>query len=74
MTEHKTNMAPSSTEKKAYNTRYAATNRVKKGLLDAIRSIMTGRRTQPNTLKKFNWTLTQVNRIRALGLRYKAVL
>ena len=62
-------MAPSSTEKKAYNTNYAAANRAKKGLLDAVRSILAGRRTQPKSLKKYNWTLTKVNRIRALDPR-----
>ena len=67
-------MAPSSAEKKAYNTKYAAANRAKKGLLDAVRSILAGRRTQPKTLKRYGWTITQVNRIRALDARYKAVL
>ncbi len=51
-------MAPNSTEKNAYNTKYAAANRAKKGLLDAVRSILMGRWTQPKTLKKYNWTLT----------------
>ncbi len=67
-------MAPSSAEKKAYNTRYAAANHAKKGLLDAVRSILAGRRTQPETLKRYGWTITQVNRIRALDTRYKTVL
>ncbi len=35
---------------------------------------MAGRITQPETLKKYGWTITQVNRIRALDARYKAVL
>ena len=46
-------MAPSSAEKKAYNTKYAAANRAKKGLLDAVRSILAGRRTQPKTFKRY---------------------
>ncbi len=46
-------MSPSSAEKKAYITKYAAENRAKKGLLDAIRSILAGRRTQPKTLKRY---------------------
>ncbi len=66
-------MAPSSAEKKAYNTKYAAANRAKKGLLDAVRSISAGRQTQPKTLKRYGWTITQVNRIRALDPRYKTV-
>jgi hypothetical protein len=64
-------MAPSSAEKKAYNAKYAAENRAKKGLLDTIRSILAGRRTQPKTLKRYGWTLIQVDRIRALDPRYK---
>jgi len=67
-------MGPNSAEKKEYNTKYAAENRAKKGLLDAIRSILAGRRTQPKTLKRYGWTLTQVSRIRALDPRYKTVL
>ena len=59
-------MAPSSAEKKAYNAKYVAENRAKKGLLDAVRSTLEGRRTQPKTLKRYGWTLTQINRIRAL--------
>jgi hypothetical protein len=65
---------PSSADKKLYNTKYAAANRAKKGLLDAIRKILAGRQTQPKALNKYGWTLTRVNRIRALDLRYKAVL
>jgi hypothetical protein len=67
-------MAPSIAEKKACNAKYAAEKRAKKGLLDAVRSILAGRRTQPKTLKRYGWTLTQVNRIRALDQRYKTVL
>ena len=52
-------MAPSSAEKKAYNAKYAAENRAKKGLLDAIRSILTCRRTQPKTLKRYGWTINR---------------
>ena len=67
-------MPPTSAEKKAYNAKYAAENRARKGLLDAIRSILAGRKTQPKTLKKYGWTITQVNRIRALDARFRAVL
>ena len=67
-------MPPTSAEKQVYNTKYAANNRAKKHLLDSIRSILAGRKTQPKTLKKYGWTLTQVNRIRALDARFKAVL
>ena len=40
LTKHKSNMAPSSVDKKAYNIKYAAANRSKKGLLDAVGSIL----------------------------------
>ena len=67
-------MPPTSAEKHAYNAKYAAENRANKGLLDAVRIILAGRKTQPKTLKKYGWTITQVNRIRALDARYKTVL
>jgi hypothetical protein len=67
-------MPPTSAEKAAYNSKYAAENRAKKGLPDAVRSILAGRKTQPKTLKKYGWTITQVNRIRALDARFRAVL
>jgi hypothetical protein len=35
---------------------------------------LAGRRTQPKTLKRYDWTITQVNRIRSLDPRYKTVL
>ncbi len=35
---------------------------------------MAGRKTQPITLKRCGWAITQVNRIRALDARYKAIL
>ena len=46
-------MPPTSAEKAAYNAKYAAENRARKGLLDAVRSILAGRKTQPKTLKKY---------------------
>ncbi len=67
-------MAPNNAETKAYNTKYAADNRAKKGLLVAIRIILAGRRPLPKTQKRYGWTITQVNRIRALDQRYKTVL
>jgi hypothetical protein len=45
-------------EKKAYNVEHSLANKAKKGLLDAIRSILAGRRTQAKTLNKFRWGLT----------------
>jgi hypothetical protein len=67
-------MPATTPEKKAYNAQHALANRPKKALLDAIRSILAGRRTTAKTLNKFGWGLTQVNRIRALDARFKAVL
>jgi hypothetical protein len=67
-------MPATNPEKKAYNAQHALANKNKKGLFDAIRSILSGRRTQAKTLKMYGWTLTQVNRIRSLDLRFKAVL
>jgi hypothetical protein len=43
-------------------------------MIDTIWSILKGRKTQAQTLKKYIWGLTQVNRIRTLDARYKAVL
>jgi hypothetical protein len=75
LTKPRRKMPPTSAEKAAYNAKYAAENRPKKSLrLDAVRSILAGRKTQPKTLKKCGWTITQVSRIRALDARYKAVL
>ena len=67
-------MPATTPEKKAYNAQHALANKPKKALLDAIRSILAGRRTTAKTLNKFGWGLTQVNRIRALDARFKAVL
>jgi hypothetical protein len=67
-------MPPTSAEKQAYNAKYAADNRARKRLLDAIRSIIAGRKIQPKILKKYGWTLTQVNRSRALDARFRATL
>ncbi len=60
-------MPATTPEKKAYNAQHALTKKPKKALLDAIRSILAGRRTTDKTLNKFGWGLTQVNRIRALN-------
>jgi hypothetical protein len=67
-------MPATSPEKKAYNAEHALANKAKKGLIDAIRRILAGRRTQVKTLNMLKWGLMQVNRIRALNARFKAVL
>ncbi len=53
LTKQKANMTPSCADKKAYNTKYAPANCAKKVLLDAVWSLLAGRRTQPNTLKRY---------------------
>jgi len=45
-------MPATTSEKKAYNAHQALAKKAKKGLLDAIRGILEGRRTQVNTLDK----------------------
>ena len=67
-------MPPTTPEKKAYNAQYALAKKNQKGLLDMIKSILAGCKTQPKTLLKYGLTLTQVNRIRALHLRFNSVL
>jgi hypothetical protein len=67
-------MPATTPENKAYNKQHALANKAKKGLQDAIKSILAGRRTTPKTLSKFGWGLTKVNHIRALDARFKAVL
>ncbi len=67
-------MLATSPEKKAYNAQRALANKPKKGLHDAIKSILAWRKTTAKTLSKFGWGLTQVNNIRAPDARFKAVL
>ena len=51
-------MPATTPDKKAYNAHHALANKAKKGLLDAIRSILAGRRTTAKTLNKSRWGLT----------------
>jgi hypothetical protein len=67
-------MPATTPEKNAYNAQHALANKAKKKLLDAIRTILAGRRTTAKTLNKFGWGFTQVNCIRALDVRFKSVL
>jgi hypothetical protein len=48
----KSNMPARAPEKKAYNAQHALTHKIKKGLLDATRSTLAGRKNQSKTLKK----------------------
>ncbi len=50
-------MPATAPEKKAYNAQHALAKKAK-GLLDAIRSILAGRKTSPKTLSKFGSGLT----------------
>ncbi len=43
-------MPATTPEKKAYNKQHALANKAMKGLHDAIKSILAGRRTAPKTL------------------------
>ena len=67
-------MPPASAQKLAYNQRFYEKNKPKKQLIDTIRSILEGRKTQAKTLDKYGWTLAQVNRIRALNPTFRLVL
>jgi len=67
-------MPPASAEKLAYNKRLYEKIKGKKQLIDIIRSILEGRKTQTKTLEKCGWTLAQVNRIRALNLTFHLVI
>jgi hypothetical protein len=67
-------MPPASAEKLAYNKQFYQKNKNKKQLIDAIRSILEGRKTQAKTLDKYRLTLAQVNRIRALNPNFRLVL
>ena len=67
-------MPPASAEKVAYNKRLCEKNKKKKDLIDTIRSILEGRKTQDKTLEKYGWAMTQVNLIRALDPTFRLVL
>ncbi len=67
-------MPPASAQKLAYNKQFYEKNKEKKQLIDTIRSVLEGRKTQTKTLEKYGWTLAQVNRIRALNLTFRLVL
>ncbi len=67
-------MPPASAQKLAYNKQFYETNKEKKQLIDTIRSILEGRKTQAKTLEKYGWTLVQVNCIRALNPTVRLVI
>ncbi len=67
-------MPPASAEKLAYNKRLYEKIKGKNQLIDIIRSILEGRKTQAKTLEKYGWTLAQVNRIRALNPTFHLVI
>ena len=67
-------MLPASAQKLAYNKQFYKKNKEKKQLIDTIKSILAGRKTQAKTLEKYGWTLAQVNRIRALNPKYRIAL
>ena len=67
-------MPPASAQKLAYNKQFYETNKEKKQLIDTIRSILEGRKTQAKTLEKYGWTLDKVNRIRAINPTFRLVL
>ena len=50
-------MPPASAQKLAYNKRFYEKNKEKKQLIDTVRSILEGRKTQAKTLEKYGWTL-----------------
>ena len=51
-------MPATTPEKKAYNAQPALADKAKKGILDAIRSILAGRCSTAKTQSKFGWGLT----------------
>jgi hypothetical protein len=67
-------MPPASAHKLAYIQRFYEKNKPKKQLIDTIKSILAGRKTQAKTLEKYGWTLDKVNRIRALNPTFRLVL
>ena len=67
-------MPPASAQKKAYNNQFYEKNKPKKQLIDTIKSILAGRKTQAKTLEKYGWTLDKVNRIRALNPNFRIAL
>ena len=67
-------MPPASEKKLAYNKQFYEKNKDKKQLIDTIKSILAGRKTQAKTLEKYGWSLDQVNRIRALNPDFRIAL
>ena len=67
-------MPPATAAKLAYNKKHHAANKTQKQFLDAVKSILAGRKTQAKTLEKYGWTMTHVNRIRALDQTFRLVL
>jgi hypothetical protein len=67
-------MPPASAQKLAYNKQFYQKNKDKKQLVDTVRSILEERKTQAKTLKKYGWSLTLVNRIRALNPTFRLVI
>ena len=67
-------MPLASAQKLAYNKQFYEKNREKKQLIDTVRSILEGCKTQAKTLEKYGWTLAQVNRIRALNPTFRVVI
>ncbi len=67
-------MPPASAQKLTYNKQVYEKNKEKKQLIDTIRSVLEGCKTQAKTLEKFGWTLAQVNSIRVLNPTFRLVL
>ena len=67
-------MPPATAAKLAYNKKHHAANKTQKQFLDAVESILAGRKTQAKTLEKYGWTISQVNRILALVQTFRLVL
>ncbi len=67
----KQKMHSASAEKLAYNKYFYESNKDKKQLIDTIRSTLEGQKSQAKTLENYGWTMTKVNRIRALNLVFR---
>ncbi len=67
-------MPPASAQKLAYNKQFYEKNKPKKQLIDTIKNILTGRKTQAQNLEKYEWTLARLNRIRALNPNFRISL
>ena len=67
-------MPPASTQKTAYNKQLYQKTKPPKQLIDNIKSILAGRKTQAETLEKYGLTMDKVNRIRALNPNFRIAL